>query len=54
MGKILGFTTITKKGQITIPLKVREYLKVQTGDRILILLDENKVIIDSGEKDIKT
>lgn len=54
MGKILGIAKITKKGQITIPKRVREYLKVRDGDDLIILLDDEKIVINSGEKDIPT
>lgn len=53
MGKILGVTTINEKGQITIPVKVREFLKVKFGDNVLIILEDHKIVIDSGEKEIK-
>jgi len=54
MGKILGFVHIGSKGQIVIPKKVRKYLQVDEGDSILLILDNEKVIIQSAEKDFKT
>jgi len=53
MGKILGYVNIGKKGQITIPHKVRKYLKVDEGDSIILLLDNNKIIIEPGDKEIE-
>ncbi len=39
------FTTITKKGQITIPKPIREALGLKTTDRILIEMpNKDKVI----------
>ncbi len=54
MGKILGFARITKKGQITIPKKVRDHLQVEDGDNRILLLENEKLIIESGDKEIKT
>ena len=54
MGKILGYVNIGTKGQITIPKKVRKYLQVDEGDSVIIILDHEKVIIENGEKEIKT
>ncbi len=33
-------TTVTSKGQITLPKEVREYLHVGEGDRLEFLIDE--------------
>jgi len=54
MGKILGYIHIGKKGQITIPKKVRQHLQVNEGDDIIVLLENKKIIIESGKKDFKT
>lgn len=38
-----GFTTITTKGQVTIPGKVRKILKIVPGDKaVFTTIDENK------------
>ena len=37
----MAISTITSKGQITIPKSVREQLKLKTGDRIEIMVIEN-------------
>ena len=39
-------TTITSKGQVTIPKQVRKALKLETGDKIeVIVTDNNEAII---------
>ena len=37
----MGTATITSKGQITIPKKVREALGLKAGDRVLFLPEED-------------
>lgn len=37
-------TTITSKGQITLPKEVREHLHVGEGDRIEFLIDEGGAV----------
>ena len=42
----MASATITSKGQITIPQKIREYLKLKPHDKInFITYDKNKVIL---------
>ncbi len=36
----MPLATLTTKGQITIPKKVREALKLHTGDKVEIILSE--------------
>jgi antitoxin PrlF len=44
MPAILEESTITAKGQTTVPKTVRQALGVQTGDRIVFRVDEGGVI----------
>jgi antitoxin PrlF len=37
--------TLTTKGQVTIPKKIRESLKLHTGDKIEIIVTENREAI---------
>lgn len=36
---------ITKKGQITIPLKFREILGIKSGEKVLFDLEDKKVVL---------
>jgi len=45
---------ITSKGQTTIPQKIRKYLRIQPGDRIdFVVDDQGKVVIEPSTLDIK-
>jgi len=37
----MALATITTKGQITIPKKIRESLKLHSGDKVEIIISEN-------------
>jgi len=41
----MSTTTVTKKGQITIPKSVRERLGLKEGDKVLVKFHEGKVFI---------
>ncbi|MFM6397629.1 AbrB/MazE/SpoVT family DNA-binding domain-containing protein, partial [Planktothrix sp.] len=34
-------TTVTSKGQVTIPKVIRDYLKLDTGSKVEFVIDEN-------------
>lgn len=34
-------TTVTRKGQITVPAEIRKALDLQIGDKVAVSLDEN-------------
>jgi AbrB family looped-hinge helix DNA binding protein len=36
---------ITKKGQITLPLKFREILGIKAGEKVLFDLEDKKVVL---------
>ena len=37
---------VTRKGQITIPAKIRKKLKIIEGSRVSVRLEKNKIIIE--------
>lgn len=41
----MALATLTTKGQVTIPKKIREALKLHTGDKIEIIVTENREAI---------
>jgi len=45
---------ITTKGQTTIPKKIREYLRLQPGDRVDFAVDETgKVVLEPATLDVE-
>lgn len=43
-------STITSKGQVTIPKKIREFLKVRTSDKIVFTpIEDGKVLITTRQ-----
>jgi AbrB family looped-hinge helix DNA binding protein len=41
----MAVATLTTKGQVTIPKKIRELLKLHTGDKIEIIVTEKREAI---------
>jgi len=41
----MALATLTTKGQVTIPKKIREVLKLHTGDKIEIIVTEKREAI---------
>ena len=42
--------TISSKGQVTIPKKIREFLKVESSDKIVFIpLEDGKVLITNKQ-----
>lgn len=38
-------TTLTSKGQVTIPKTIRNYLDLHTGDKIAFVINENNEVM---------
>ena len=39
------FSTITSKGQLTVPQEIRKRLGLQTGDRVEFVMEEDRTVI---------
>lgn len=47
-------TTVTSKGQVTIPKRIRDFLRVKSGDRIDFDIDASgKVVVRPGGADVR-
>jgi len=46
--------TLTSKGQVTIPKRVRDVLRVKTGDQLdFVIEDEGRVVVRAGAADVR-
>jgi AbrB family looped-hinge helix DNA binding protein len=42
----MAMTTVTSKGQVTIPKPIREFLKIKTGDQLdFVIADDGRVLV---------
>jgi antitoxin PrlF len=49
----MTMSTITSKGQTTIPINIRNYLNLQAGDKLeFIMLEKGKVMLVPATSDI--
>jgi AbrB family looped-hinge helix DNA binding protein len=48
--EIIGKITVSRKGQITIPKEVRDRMGILEGDKIIIYLKDNNIILKKPEK----
>ncbi|WP_420640934.1 AbrB/MazE/SpoVT family DNA-binding domain-containing protein [Candidatus Leptofilum sp.] len=46
----MSTSTITTKGQVTIPKKVRKALHLKAGDQLVFVIEEGKAIIYPSRK----
>jgi len=46
--------TLTSKGQITLPIKVRQQLKLHTGDRVdFVIGADGQIRVRAGDVDVR-
>jgi len=50
----MSSTTVTSKGQVTIPKRIRDFLRVKSGDRIDFDIDASgTVVVRPGGTDVR-
>jgi AbrB family looped-hinge helix DNA binding protein len=47
--KLLGDSKLSKKFQVTVPRKVREFLRLDSGDLLVFTVSKNAIVIKRGE-----
>ena len=45
-------SSVTVKGQVTLPKEIREHMGIQSGDKVLFLKRGKDVIVKSGKRNI--
>ena len=48
----MPFSTLTRKGQTTIPKEIRDFLSLKPNDRLFYLVEDGKVILKPIKGDI--
>lgn len=46
-------STLTSKGQVTIPKPIRDLLKVAAGDRLDFVVENGQVVVRPGLRDLR-
>lgn len=47
----MEYAMITKKGQVTIPLKFRDLLGIRAGEKVIFDVEEEKVVLKKAQVD---
>lgn len=47
-------STLSSKGQLVVPKSVREYMRLQTGDKVdFVVLDDGEVVVRQAAADLR-
>ena len=46
------FSTITSKGQLTVPQEIRKRLGLETGDRVEFVVEEGRTVIRPARREV--
>ena len=46
--------SLSSKGQVTIPKPIRDLLKVRTGDRVDFIVEDDRVVMRPGTRDLRS
>jgi len=46
---MLGYSSVTQKGQVTIPIDMRNFLGVKKGDEVAFVISHKKILITKVE-----
>ncbi|MCH8069566.1 MAG: AbrB/MazE/SpoVT family DNA-binding domain-containing protein [Candidatus Marinimicrobia bacterium] len=42
---------VTNKGQISLPIKIREMLNIEQGDELIVIKSDNSIVLKKVKKD---
>lgn len=48
----MAITTLTSKGQMTIPKEIRVRLKLKAGDRLEVVTDGDRIVMTPSQLDV--
>jgi AbrB family looped-hinge helix DNA binding protein len=46
-------STVTVKGQVTIPVEIRRRLHLQAGDQVAFIIDDDRIALERRERRIE-
>ncbi|MBS0358853.1 MAG: AbrB/MazE/SpoVT family DNA-binding domain-containing protein [Proteobacteria bacterium] len=46
-------SSVTSKGQVTIPMEIRQQLNLQPGEKVAFALEDDRVVLFRKEKNIE-
>lgn len=46
-------STVTVKGQVTIPVEIRRLLNLQAGDQVAFIIDNDRIALERRERRIE-
>ncbi|MGH7822255.1 MAG: AbrB/MazE/SpoVT family DNA-binding domain-containing protein [Candidatus Binatia bacterium] len=49
----MASSTVTRKGQVTIPAEVRKRLGLRRGDRVVFVEEDDRVVLRPAENDVE-
>jgi len=41
----IGITSVSTKGQVTIPKEIRDIMELREGDRVIFILDDGRIYL---------
>lgn len=48
----MSIVTVTRNAQITIPKKIREALGIKEGDKVIMRIEGDKIIVEKVREDV--
>lgn len=50
----MSTATLTSKGQLTVPKRIRDHLRIGAGDRVVFLVnEEGEIVVRSANSDVR-
>lgn len=50
----MASASLTSKGQVTVPKVIRERLKIKTGDRLDFVIEDDRIVLRPGTRDLRS